>query len=456
MNILQKSSETLFSKEELFLANNYSKCPTHSNRKLQFLSTDTSSKYKLKCVDCLAQSNNRNFIPLLTLLDGDKKTIFRNWPVINDDQIYDELIQISKRNPFKEETQRQIQAFFKEFRVMIDQKLEIKQSEMMKYTDDFYDINDKIFNQYNQLSAKEELVDIILNQRDDFEKQNQQLSEIVQRVLLSQESSKKSLLETISHISNLHEIITFDAANKVKQNIIEQIKGIDLFVVRSLEDMQMNNHQKQVEVIKQNISRMKIEDMNTSQLIIKLINCQLNNCSKELLNELTQTVLKIENFLNKQQVNIGQTDEHHTFPFDQLNSQQMQKLKNLAHLTEKQIEEILCLITEFKQKNQTNNSTIQLRNQNEEKEALNRFNQLIHNKSNYCKKEFLQNCQSAAQKFPECINHIYLQDKNIFQENCNPINFQDIQDKQLKDINILVAKIAQLQNQYGINYQYDQ
>ncbi|KAL4489315.1 hypothetical protein ABPG72_018970 [Tetrahymena utriculariae] len=457
MNILQKSAETHFSKEELFLASNYNQCPTHQNRKLQFLSTDVSSKYKLKCVDCLAQCNNRNFIPLLTLLDGDKKIIFRNWPVINDELIYDQLIQISKRNSFKEEAQKQIQTFFKEFRVIIDQKLESKQSEMMKYTEDFYDINDKIFNLYNQLSAKEELKDIILNKNDDFEKQNLILSEIVQSILLRQESLKQSLLESILHLNQQNEIITFDTANKIKQSIIEQIKSIDLFVIKSLDDIQRVNNSEQVEVIKQNISRMNIKDMSTSQLIIKLINSQLNNCSNELLYQLTKIVLKIENFLNNSQIINGQSNEH-IFPFDKFNSLQMEKLKNLPYLTETQTEEILCLITELKQKNESNNSRNQDQDQiqNEENRSLHIFNQLFYNKSNYCKKEFLQNCQFAIKKFPECINSIYLKDKNIIQENCNPINFEGLDDKQLKDIGILINKISQLSNQYAINYKQSQ
>ncbi|KAL4478608.1 hypothetical protein ABPG74_006843 [Tetrahymena malaccensis] len=457
MNILQKSSETHFSKEELFLASNYNQCPTHQNRKLQFLSTDPSSKYKLKCVDCLAQSSNRHFIPLLTLLDGDKKTIFRNWPVINDEQIYDQLIQISQRNSFKQEAQNQIQAFFKEFRVIIDQKLENKQLEMMKYTEDFYDINDKIFNQYNQLSAKEELIDIILNKKDDFEKQNLILNEIVQRVSQSQDSLKKSLLESISHINQKHDIITFDTANKIKQNVIQQINNIDLFVIKNLEDIQMFDPQEQVEVIKQNISRMKIEDMTTSQLIIKLINNQLNNCSNEILNQLTQIILSIQNFLNKQQIHVSQIKEE-TFPFEKLSSLQIQKVKNLHYLTEKQTEEILCLITELKLKNENNNSTIQdlQRIQNEDNLALNKFIELFSNKSNNCKKLFIENCKSATQKFSECINSIYLKDKNIFKERQNPINFENLEDKQLKDIEILVSKISQLSNQYGINYKQRQ
>ncbi|KAL4477658.1 hypothetical protein ABPG74_002808 [Tetrahymena malaccensis] len=328
MEILNSRNSYNLSEGEVFLLNNYKKCPLHPSRQLIIINIQEDQNYCLKCVDCISYEPIKRAIPLISLLESKNKTIFKGWPILDDQKIYQQLIEISSKESYVEETQKKINSYFKELRSSIDFVIQEKELEMLKQTEFHWDVNQKIIEVYNEHSCKQELKDIILNKFNNFEQQNQLIKEIIGKTIKNQDILKQKMSDQLSSLKNQPNRINLCIPNQIKECIIKYIKDIDVFVERSFEDIHNKEIQQNLHFYQNDLSKIQPQNMTTSQLIVKLINNKFNFCSQELIEKLNFVIASLAKRIDNFKIN------------DHIN----QEILNLDKLSQNSLQNITDLI----------------------------------------------------------------------------------------------------------------
>ncbi|EAS05735.3 kinase domain protein (macronuclear) [Tetrahymena thermophila SB210] len=186
MDQIQNSNTFDNNLNELFIIKNYSqRCNIHGQR-LDILQVDNhSSEQMLKCIYCI-QGKSVIFLPLKCVLEG--STFLKGWPILDDSKIYEQLLQIPKKDELLNQYIQDVQNFYKflkhEINLLIDKKEKDSLMNIQKRCDSF----EYPLDLYDRISQKEKLKDIIINQCQDFHNQNQAFSQIVKENLQKQEA----------------------------------------------------------------------------------------------------------------------------------------------------------------------------------------------------------------------------------------------------------------------------
>ncbi|KAL4462248.1 hypothetical protein ABPG72_011576 [Tetrahymena utriculariae] len=176
MDQIQSNSQQAV--RDQILLENYPQCPQHKGFQINSIKLDRFSEEEcvLKCSKCIQDVQISNTISLSDLLASDSKTVFKYWPILNNDsQIYEQLLAAQK---------------------VFGDLNNLKQNQQSIRSDQ--DIYDQILNEYNRLSQKEKLKEIIRHTFQNLQDKNSALKQIIKNNFENQENSKRSLLQLIA------------------------------------------------------------------------------------------------------------------------------------------------------------------------------------------------------------------------------------------------------------------
>ncbi|KAL4511592.1 hypothetical protein ABPG72_012437 [Tetrahymena utriculariae] len=268
---------------EQFLIKNYKLCAHHKQR-LTILQIDNyQNGHLLICLDFL-KAQTFKFVPLIEFLINDR--IIKEWPVLEDSQIYDQLKDIKQQN----ELYDFISNFYKQLKEQICSLLEIKKKNTIKNLNTIYDSFENPLDLYNKFSQKEKLRHIILNSYQDQNKQNDEFSNILQDNLKNQGSYKSKILESLNNYNALN----FEQLYKIKDQMIKtinQINDLEQIKINLLKDLNQimdNQLLKQIQNIKQ-IAQALERNKSMTKLTLNLSDNQIN------YEEAKQIALALEN-----------------------------------------------------------------------------------------------------------------------------------------------------------------
>ncbi|EAR80930.2 kinase domain protein (macronuclear) [Tetrahymena thermophila SB210] len=174
MNQIQSIQDLKLNQEEFFLLSNknYRSCPRHPDNWIVSLSTNPNSSQFIQCAECFSENPNQYSLNLVGLIKENEKTVFKNYPVYGDNELYEKLKQIFEADCSVDGLLSKISSFFLNLRKQIDQKIIIKEEQMMSQAKSLWSFNEQVIIQYNKLAEKEQLKNIITNFKDDLDKKN--------------------------------------------------------------------------------------------------------------------------------------------------------------------------------------------------------------------------------------------------------------------------------------------
>ncbi|KAL4506265.1 hypothetical protein ABPG73_016999 [Tetrahymena malaccensis] len=121
------------SSTDQFLIENYKKCSIHSKKQLVMVRVDDEQEQnQLECLHCVYKQQNKQYLPLELIIDSNEQTIFKGWPVFDDSQIYEKLLEATKQESFKEQNKQDVKIFFKELKAQVFALIEQKENELLQ------------------------------------------------------------------------------------------------------------------------------------------------------------------------------------------------------------------------------------------------------------------------------------------------------------------------------------
>ncbi|KAL4509425.1 hypothetical protein ABPG72_018356 [Tetrahymena utriculariae] len=292
-----------------FLIENYKKCSLHSKKQLAMLRVDNEQEqHQLECLHCVYKQQNNQYLPLDLIIDSNEQTIFKGWPVFDDSQIYENLLEATQQVSYKEENIQEVQVFFKALKANVFELIEQKESELLLIVEQNSNSSIKIQEEYNSISQKERLRDIILNNYQDLESQDKMLKELIKENKLNQEINKARLEDILKTQKPFK--IDMTPYNQIKDNIIEIISNINYNLKNNLCQARENSSKRNCIEINQiedlpnckNFENIKINfnDKGIGQDGAKKVSDALRNCPN-----ITQLALSLKiQALEQQRCNI--------------------------------------------------------------------------------------------------------------------------------------------------------
>ncbi|EAR89049.2 von willebrand factor type A domain protein (macronuclear) [Tetrahymena thermophila SB210] len=471
MNQVQTAENLNLNEQELLLlSKSYRSCPQHPKNWIVSLSTNPNSIQFLQCARCLSQNPNQSTLDLFSLIEENEKTLFHNWPVQGDNQLQQNLQMIFQGDFSVEGLQQKIISYFQDLRKSIEQRINEKEQQMLQQAKSLWNIGEQVITQYNQFAEKDNLKKIITQLNGDFNKQNLLLKETICRIFNNQNNYKQILQETVNRFKNLKSLINFDTAQEINQNILQLLDSIDMFVIKNFQDIKVNTYSQNQDFKFDNLNNVKVEDITTSQLIVKLISNKLNYCSEELLAKLQEIIKKVSLVIDQHDVKDYLNEDLIKIAFQKLESNQILPFINNIdfsnyllpgkqsitgeQLTEQQIIEISNLTKRIETNNMMNNQN-EIQQQQQEQQLnqdIKNLISLIENKTNFCSAQFIQNAKEVTNNNKQIIKNLFL-NENIFQNGHNTnINFSKFNENQLNNLQKLADKISELSLKFGDNY----
>ncbi|EAR81586.2 kinase domain protein (macronuclear) [Tetrahymena thermophila SB210] len=332
MNQIQSIQDLKLNQEEFFILSNknYRSCPRHPNNWIVSLNTNPNSSQFIQCAQCLSENPNQYSLNLVGLITENEKTVFKNYPVYGDNELYEKLKQIFEADCSIDGLQSKISSFFLNLRKQIDQKIILKEEQMMSQAKSIQSFNEQVIIQHNKLAEKEQLKNIITNFKDDLDKQNELFKELFTRISTNQKKYQEELNEKIDFFETQKSMINFETAESINQNILQLIDSIDMFVIKNFEDLKIDNSKEKLEFYVKDIQSKDKNEMTTSQIITKLISNRYNCCSQELTKELQKIVFKLSNSIDRVDIKNLLNEDLLEFEFDKMNDEQFDQIKELS------------------------------------------------------------------------------------------------------------------------------
>ncbi|EAR91365.3 von willebrand factor type A domain protein (macronuclear) [Tetrahymena thermophila SB210] len=428
MNQIQSIQDLKLKQEEFFILSNknYRSCPRHPDNWIVSLSTNPNSSQFIQCAECFSENPNQYYLNLVGLIKENEKTVFKNYPVYGDNELYEKLKQIFEADCSVDGLLSKISSFFLNLRKQIDQKIILKEEQMMSQAKSLWSLNEQVIIQYNKLAEKEQLKNIITNFKDDLDKQNELFKELFTRISTNQKKYQEELNEKIDFFETQKSMINFETAESINQNIVQLIDSIDMFVIKNFEDLKIDNSKEKLELYEKDIQTKDKNEMTTSQLMAKLISNRSNCCSQELTKELQKIVFKLSNSIDRVDIKNLLNEDLLELEFDKMNDEQFNLIKDLSRrfITGKQ----------------------ELDERSDNKDKLIK---LISNKFNFCSEQFLSNLSAQFDSFLPIINKINF--KDYLQPNKTPINADFLNNLQLLEIADLVQRLETSNNNQNQN-----
>ncbi|KAL4502270.1 hypothetical protein ABPG72_000505 [Tetrahymena utriculariae] len=209
---------------EKFLANYYWKCPVHKRSIMCQRLDDKDDLWVIKCQKCLEQKNVKSILDIVDLFQSDNNTIFNQWPIYYDNQIIQRLQEIGKQQ--FDQKFNEVNHFFDELQSQIDQAIQAKRKEVIKYLAQIYEIKLEPINYYNQISQKERLIEILKTQYGDQAKQNQMILNIIKENELNYEQNKQKIVDLINRSAKNNFYLT-----KIKNMMDEVLSVINILEI---------------------------------------------------------------------------------------------------------------------------------------------------------------------------------------------------------------------------------
>ncbi|KAL4489357.1 hypothetical protein ABPG72_019012 [Tetrahymena utriculariae] len=316
-------------------------CESHK-RPHVLLHLDEQNDSLFKCLKCLALGSYQNTILIDELLESEFKTIFKNWPNLNElnEFIYKNLDRVSKRQGQLHENIDKVNQFFYEFKTQVIKTLEEKEKEILKNLQEIEESYNLPLLKYNELSQKEKLKNILQNQ--DISKQIEDIKNIIKQNAINCQLNSEILLNLLTQANQFNFDMTM--YQKIKEDTLQLISKLDdkdLFKIPKVEISDLNQIEKltnqQISKISLNCNQIDINyesfkslerNLSTvSNLAVCLTKVDLCQGNDKLLQNL------LENCNNAAQMNLSLQFDKFSIKSNEVFAKIVQMSHNITQLT---------------------------------------------------------------------------------------------------------------------------
>ncbi|EWS75539.1 kinase domain protein (macronuclear) [Tetrahymena thermophila SB210] len=214
-----------------------------------------SNQKMLQCLYCLSGQTIK-FLPLKQILDSNQSTLFKGWPILDDSEIYDQLMLIPQKEELIKQRIQDVQIFYKLLRDEINLLIDKKEKDSLVNIEKRYQSFEYPLDLYNRICQKAKLKDIILNQYKDFHNQNQAFSLIVKENIEKQKVYQEQMLNSLKTFQGYK--VDLVSQNQIKEQIIQLINQIN--------DFSIAQENKNILQVSQNSRSKEIKQTKTKQL----------------------------------------------------------------------------------------------------------------------------------------------------------------------------------------------
>ncbi|EAR88693.2 zinc carboxypeptidase family protein (macronuclear) [Tetrahymena thermophila SB210] len=281
------------------------KCNKHPNKNLQFIQVNdiltqpVSTKPLFYCSSCFNHDlhfKSINYLMIDQIFQEAETNIIPKWPPVNNYQIISDLIDLTS-NQSSLDYVKQITDFFNQFKEEFLNKIDIIQkqtiNEALKYPID----SQKIIKRYQEISNILQFKQILNNEQLNNLKDHSTLCKEFISKMESQKDKNTELLQSLlTQANQLKTNFNMEYPHIIKQQLFTFIDHISFFNL-DIPDVSSTNHNNTRNHLDQ---RNQIVDLKlTSDLIMKLVSNKSNFCSDQFLNNLNESLQRINPLLKQ-------------------------------------------------------------------------------------------------------------------------------------------------------------
>jgi hypothetical protein len=215
-------------------------CDLHENQQYTLLCTDPSrTDCAFKCDYCVVDQalQGKYLIPISQIQNANSKTVFWHWPLPEDSELIRQIRALSARPKTDAKYKDLIDKYFKELRIEILAKIDSVQEQMRKQSEQLWDFDNRIIEQYNVFCAKETLKKIVFDSQTALDELSTRVRETTAGVVSCKEATKTALEASLSQLALQESAVDFEGPAKIKEEVLHKLSSISMFLVDDMRDL---------------------------------------------------------------------------------------------------------------------------------------------------------------------------------------------------------------------------
>ena len=193
---------------------------------------------------------------------------------------------------------------------------------MNKRAQTLWDFDHTILEQYSQLSAKEALKSAVLDSSEGIEQLSARIRRTIAGVLSETEVAAAQLASSLDQLALQESAVDFEGPQKVKEEILESISRISMFLVEDMQDVQVQPAPQ--------LREMEAEDEGNLDVVLRLASCRFNDLSQGFKERLRSQLQKFRRVFDKIDLGDVKNESQRVVDFEGLDEEEVGEVKAFA------------------------------------------------------------------------------------------------------------------------------
>ncbi|EAR89131.1 hypothetical protein TTHERM_00576820 (macronuclear) [Tetrahymena thermophila SB210] len=304
-------------------------CPKHNEYPLDLLYITNKSNQHEICYMCFQSYpiKKEEIINIRQILFAKEDTVLQNYPPLENQNLYTQLINIFNEQMILDQSIIKIQQFFKEFEEKLIGIIKQLQRDMENKIENIKYLKKQLVETYNSISQKSELKNYFQNNNKD----NSALHDLISKKFDELPENTQKIKELIDKFNTYKRSVNFDGPVKIEEAVISLMNQIDFFSDFNAEkytqiifQQELNdNHKYQL----LNTSKQKKTNVD---YLLELIKNQTNYCNNSSYDEIQKLLKKYSLLLNQIELNQPIWEEAKRNSFVNLSDQQLERVRLIS------------------------------------------------------------------------------------------------------------------------------
>ncbi|EWS76023.1 hypothetical protein TTHERM_000370709 (macronuclear) [Tetrahymena thermophila SB210] len=260
---------------ELLMQNQVNlKCQKHNKNEIIYIQVNELEENKCifyceACVSIDYYFKPSNYVRIKQVLDFNDQSIVFSWPPLNDNNLQQQLIQLStKEQVYQNILSKDVVTFFEELKMQLLHKINVCQTKAINLVQEFPNIEKHIIQEYQKISKINTFKDLFLDQKTNLQQKEALCKSFINEFIRQKDKNTQFFQQIFNEQDKLKQAINLDALDQIRKQmlqIIDQYFDSNAFSLqqfsnnlRSLKQIQKNepqqNQNHEIQIINQQIS----------------------------------------------------------------------------------------------------------------------------------------------------------------------------------------------------------
>ncbi|KAL4500647.1 hypothetical protein ABPG72_003071 [Tetrahymena utriculariae] len=326
MSNLEKGTDTILQIQQILSR----QCPKHNEYPLDLLYITNKSNQHEICYMCFQSQpiKKEEIINIRQILFAKEDSVLQNYPPLENENLYNQLINIFNEQMILDQSIIKIQQFFKETEEKIISIIKKLQSDMENKIDNIKNLKKQLVETYNSISQKTELKNYFQNNNNN---DNSTLHELIAKKFDELPENTKKIKELIDQFNTFKRPVNFDGPVQIEESVISLMNEIDFF-------SDFNAEKYSQIILQQDLNdNHKYQLLNTKQqkktnvdYLLDLIKNKTNYCNNLSYDEIQKLLKKYSLLLNQVELKQPIYDEIKRNRFINLTDQQLERVRLIS------------------------------------------------------------------------------------------------------------------------------